>query len=99
MNMGGLYVIINAPNSVCPLKLAREVIRGGASFIQLRYKGKDHSEAYLLAKKMQRLCKEKEIPFIINDHVDLALQLNASGVHLGASDVSIDKARKILGEK
>ncbi len=94
-----LYVILSA-SPECksdPLELASLAIGGGADIIQLRYKGKSLREAYGLAKSLRRLTREAKIPLIINDRVDLALAVEADGVHLGQDDLPYEQARRILG--
>lgn len=71
----------------------------GCDWIQLRFKNQNAAEVFTLAEAIKILCDEYLATFIINDHVHLAQQLDADGVHLGLSDMSIEQARMILGTK
>lgn len=81
------------------LNTLEEAIKGGVSIIQLREKELSSREFYKLSLKVQKLCKEYEIPFLINDRIDIALALDADGVHLGQEDLEVRFARKILGKE
>lgn len=70
-------------------------IKGGACVIQ--YRDKRVTDHYFLALALQALCKQHQIPFIINDNIDLACRIQADGVHLGKDDGMISLARKQLG--
>ncbi|ESU23136.1 thiamine-phosphate pyrophosphorylase [Flavobacterium enshiense DK69] len=69
----------------------------GCDWIQLRFKNGNPQELFTLAEAAKTLCEEYLATFIINDKVDLALQVNADGVHLGLNDMKIEEARNILG--
>ncbi|MBU4376445.1 MAG: thiamine phosphate synthase [Candidatus Omnitrophica bacterium] len=96
-----LYVIIdkNAVGKRSVLKVAENVLRGGADIIQLR--DKISSDAVLIkeATALRRLTKRHKKIFIINDRVDIALATDADGTHLGQEDMPIKCARKILPGK
>lgn len=81
------------------LNTLEEAIKGGVSIIQLREKELNSREFYKLGLKAQKLCKEYQIPFLINDRIDIALALDADGVHLGQEDLEVHLARKILGKE
>ncbi len=68
----------------------------GCKWIQLRYKNKPIEEVLTLAKMVQKICKAYDAKLIINDHVEVAYQIDADGVHLGLNDISIAEARKLL---
>lgn len=74
-----------------------EALKGGATLIQLREKDKTTREYIALAKKVHTLTKKYHIPLIIDDRIDVAMAIEAEGVHLGQSDMPINIARKILG--
>lgn len=80
------------------LNCLEEAIKGGVSIIQLREKNLSSRDFFMLGEKVLKLCKAYEIPLIINDRIDIALALNANGVHLGQEDLSISVARKLLGQ-
>ncbi len=74
-----------------------EALKGGATLIQLREKNKTTREYITLAEKVHTLTKKYNIPLIIDDRIDVAMAIEAEGVHLGQSDMPINIARKILG--
>jgi thiamine-phosphate pyrophosphorylase len=76
-----------------------KLINGGALFIQLREKYASPKEFYDDAKSALESARQTRVKIIINDRVDLALALQADGVHLGQDDLPPAKAREILGEK
>ncbi|MBQ8332453.1 MAG: thiamine phosphate synthase [Clostridia bacterium] len=73
-------------------------LMGGTTILQLREKNKTTREYIALAEKVHELTKKYRVPLIIDDRVDVALASDAEGVHLGAEDMTIAQARKILGE-
>lgn len=80
------------------MQIAEDLILGGASLLQLRAKGHDPTELLGLANDLNLLCAKHHVPFIINDHVQLAKDCGAPGLHLGQDDGSIDEARALLGQ-
>ena len=66
--------------------------------MQLREKDKSTREYIDIAKKVHTITKKYSVPLIIDDRIDVAMAIGAEGVHLGQSDMSVDIARKILGE-
>lgn len=74
-----------------------EAIKGGATFVQLREKNADEKEFLELAYKVQAVCRKYNVPFIINDNVELAKKVNADGVHVGQSDMNANDVRSIIG--
>jgi len=96
---GGLYAITDAhliPSGELLDRVAA-AIRGGAAVIQYRDKSSDHEHRQQQAAALALLCNDLDTPLIINDDVDLAATVRASGVHLGKSDNSIQSAREVLG--
>jgi thiamine-phosphate pyrophosphorylase len=75
-----------------------EALDGGATFVQLREKELDDDTFLAEAIEIQELCKRYKVPFVINDHVDIARKMNADGVHVGQSDMEAGNVRAILGE-
>ena len=75
-----------------------EALKGGASLVQLREKDKTTREYIALAEKVHEITKKSNVPLIIDDRVDVAMAVDAEGVHLGQSDMPVDIARRILGE-
>lgn len=74
-------------------------IRGGARLVQYRDKSNDNPKRAREAKLLLALCREHELPLIVNDDVALAGEIGADGVHLGREDVSLDEARVQLGPR
>ena len=76
-----------------------EAIKGGAGIVQLREKNISTKDFYEKALKVKEICKNYGVLFIINDRLDIAQAVGADGVHLGQSDMPIEKAREILKDK
>ena len=96
----GLYAITDS-HLIPPGALTDRVaaaIRGGAAVIQYRNKSANHEERRQQAAALALLCHEHNIPLIINDDVELAAIVGASGVHLGKSDSRVQVAREALGD-
>ena len=70
---------------------------GGATLLQLREKEKSTREYIELAQKVHALTKRYNVPLIIDDRVDVALAIDAEGVHVGASDMPVATARRLMG--
>ena len=75
-----------------------KALEGGATFIQLREKKLDEESFLKEAIEIQKLCKKHHVPFVINDNVDIALKINADGVHVGQSDMEAGDVRAKLGK-
>lgn len=75
-----------------------KALKGGATFIQLREKNLDDESFYREALEIQELCKRYKVPFVINDNVDIAVKINADGVHVGQSDMEALDVRAKLGD-
>lgn len=75
-----------------------EALKGGVTLLQIREKDKTTREYIELAKKVHSLTERYNVPLIIDDRVDVAIAIDAEGVHVGQSDMPVDIARKILGE-
>lgn len=80
------------------LKTIERALRGGVDIIQLRSKVLSDHALFELGKKIRTLTNRMKKLFIINDRVDLALALEADGVHLGQDDLPIEEARRIVGK-
>ncbi|MGB9791967.1 MAG: thiamine phosphate synthase [Thermacetogeniaceae bacterium] len=72
-------------------------IRGGVTLLQLREKDASSREFYEIALQMKRLAASHRIPLIINDRLDIALAVDADGLHVGQDDLPVDVARRLLG--
>lgn len=75
-----------------------KALKGGATFIQLREKELDEEHFLEEAIALKELCHKYHVPFVINDNVKIAKEMDADGVHVGQSDMEADDVRKILGE-
>lgn len=84
-----------------PVHVLEEALKGGITMFQFREKGKNAKkgrEKFALAKQMQERCKVYDVPFIVNDDVSLAVNIEADGVHVGQDDESVEVVkRKVPG--
>jgi thiamine-phosphate pyrophosphorylase len=78
-------------------EVAREAIAGGATVIQLRDKEASTKELVEIGRRLRRLTAERGVTFIVNDRVDVALAVDADGVHLGQEDMPAALARQLMG--
>ena len=78
-------------------KMVEDTILGGATFVQLREKELDQEAFIALAKEVKQITDRYHVPFVINDNVEVALAVNADGVHVGQEDMAAAKARQLLG--
>ena len=74
-----------------------KTLEGGTTFVQLREKELDEAHFLKEAKEIKELCARYRVPFVINDNVDIALEMDADGVHVGQSDMEADDVRAKLG--
>ncbi|MFC1494273.1 thiamine phosphate synthase [Thermodesulfobacteriota bacterium] len=97
--IGKLQIItdISLQSRYSHIDLTEMAIAGGADTIQFRSKSGSTRELIETAEAMKKICKRAGVPLIINDRVDVAMAVNADGVHLGQNDFPISTARKILG--
>lgn len=72
-------------------------LKGGATFIQLREKTLDEDTFLDEAKDIKELCKRYQVPFVINDNVDIAMAMDADGVHVGQRDMEAGNVREKMG--
>ena len=79
-------------------EVVTEMIKSGIKIIQYREKYKSLREKLEEAKILCELCKKNNVLFIVNDHVDIALMVDADGVHVGQEDMPVNEIRKIIGE-
>ena len=95
----GLYVILDP--SVCPDRSLLDVLQAsaeaGAQLFQYRNKTASMKAAYAEALPLRKIARELGALFIVNDRCDLALAVDADGVHLGQGDLPLDLARKVMG--
>lgn len=74
-----------------------DALKGGVTLVQLREKTAPAREVIELAKKLKNLCHSYDVPLLVDDRVDIALAADLDGVHLGADDMDVADARRILG--
>ncbi|MGP4039951.1 thiamine phosphate synthase [Gracilibacillus sp. D59] len=95
-----VYFILGSNNTKeDPLYVLREALKGGITLFQFREKGRGALEGEAkkqLAIQMKELCHQYHVPFLVNDDVELALEIEADGVHVGQDDMSINEVRKIV---
>ncbi|MDU4890103.1 MAG: thiamine phosphate synthase [Clostridium sp.] len=78
-------------------KVCKEVLENGATFLQIREKDLDEETFEEEAKALKELCEKYHVPFVVNDNVDIAIDIDADGVHVGQSDIKGRDIRSILG--
>lgn len=94
-----LYLVTDKSDDVEKfLKTIEEGIKGGVTVVQIREKTADTLDFYNLALKVKKITTKYNVPLIINDRVDIALAIDADGVHVGQSDMPCDVTRKLIGE-
>lgn len=84
-------------NGASLVEQVEDVLKSGATFLQLREKTFSHSEMVEEAKIIKKLADNYDVPFVINDDIIAAKEIDADGVHIGQSDMEYSKAREILG--
>ena len=85
-------------DDVTLMEQVKQALDGGITFLQLREKKLSEEEFIKEAQEMKKLAQEYKIPFVINDNIKVALEVDADGVHIGQDDMSVQEARKLLGE-
>ena len=80
------------------LRRTEAALQGGVTFLQIREKDRSTREYIALAEKVHALTRKYNVPLIIDDRVDVALAMDAEGVHVGQSDMPVATARRLLGE-
>ncbi|MBQ4840871.1 thiamine phosphate synthase [Bacillus safensis] len=98
-----VYFILGTANTTRQaLDVVKEAIQGGITMFQFREKGEkalQGEEKKQLARQIQALCQEANVPFIVNDDVQLAIDLDADGVHVGQEDTNAKDVRERIGNK
>ena len=79
------------------IDVVRESLDGGVTMVQLREKTLEEGKFLEEAKELQTLCRERGVPFLVNDNVEIAREMNADGVHVGQSDMEAGDVRAKLG--
>ena len=80
------------------LEVVQQACAGGVTLVQLREKEKSGREYFNLAQKVKRITDQYDIPLIIDDRVDIAMAVDAAGVHIGKTDIPVAVARALMGE-
>ena len=94
-----LYLVTDKSDDVEKfLNTIEEAIKGGVTVVQIREKTADTLDFYNLALQVKEITTKYDVPLIINDRVDVALAIDADGVHVGQSDMPCDVTRKLIGE-
>ena len=94
-----LYLVTDKSDDVDKfLDTIEEAIKGGVTVVQIREKTADTLDFYNLALKVKEITTKYNVPLIINDRVDIALAIDADGVHVGQSDMPCDVTRRLIGE-
>ncbi|MGZ2371181.1 thiamine phosphate synthase [Ancylomarina sp. YFZ004] len=96
-SISNFQFITNDFSELNEIEQIKTVCEAGANWIQLRLKNKTDEEILKLGKQAVKICRQYKATFILNDHVHLATEIRAHGVHLGKVDMSPIKARKLLG--
>jgi thiamine-phosphate diphosphorylase len=99
MYLGGLCFITD--RKACKLsyeEMTLKVLKAGVKWVQYRDKRRSRRKIYEESIRLRKITKEFNAVFIVNDHADISLAVNADGVHLGQDDLPIGEARKIIGK-
>ena len=78
-------------------EVCREVLENGATFLQIREKDLDETAFEAEAAKLKAMCEEHHVPYVVNDSVEIALHIDADGVHVGQSDIKGRDIRAMIG--
>jgi len=95
VRLTGLYGIVTHPSN--PLGLGLAMLEGGCRILQLRMKQATDEQILAVGKPLRQACRERGALFFVNDRPDLAVALNADGVHIGQTDGPTAHAREIVG--
>ena len=99
---GGIPIIrpLNSSMTADEIEEITGILNGTTNYMlsKMFYEGADYEEVLKEAQEIQKLCKKYHVPFVINDNVKIAKEMDADGVHVGQSDMEADDVRKILGE-
>ncbi|MCP4268354.1 MAG: thiamine phosphate synthase [Candidatus Brocadiaceae bacterium] len=99
-SISGLDLVLITDRKMCKAKLTdviMQAVEGGVDTVQLREKDLNTRDLYDLAKEAREITKKKDVKLIINDRVDVAIAVEADGVHLGWQSIGIEIARMVIG--
>jgi thiamine-phosphate diphosphorylase len=98
-----LYLVTDFPLATAQgrtdLAIVKAAVAGGVTTVQFRDKQREGRELYRVGRELRDFCADAGITFIVNDRLDLALALEADGLHLGQSDLPIEVARQVAGDR
>lgn len=95
-----LYLLTNTQIAgLTHVQITRQALSSGIKVIQFREKNRSKKEIFHEALALKALTTKHKAALIINDHIDIALAVNAEGVHLGQEDMPVPEARRIMGRK
>lgn len=98
MNAYRLYLVTDDQQDLATLKrVVRKAVEGGVTMVQVREKHGDVRAFIERAQAVKDILKDTDVPLIVNDRVDVALAVDADGVHLGQSDMPAIIARELIG--
>ncbi|HWR57867.1 MAG TPA: thiamine phosphate synthase [Thermodesulfovibrionales bacterium] len=98
--LGGLCFITDRKiSALTPEDMVSAVLEAGAGWIQYREKARTRREIYLESLRLRELTREFGAALIVNDHADIALAVEADGVHLGQDDLPLREARSLMGSR
>ena len=92
-----IQFITNYHDDISLTEQTEYVLEAGCRWVQLRLKGADDAEIYMVGKALRQLCDRYEATLILDDVVRMVPVIGADGVHLGKQDMPVDEARKLLG--
>jgi thiamine-phosphate pyrophosphorylase len=95
LNQAQLYLVTSPHDRL--VAVVEAAIAGGVQIVQYRDKEAENGERFARAQALRECCRRHGVLFLVNDHVDLALAVDADGVHLGQKDLPIAVARQLLG--
>lgn len=95
-----LYAVTNSKleSKQSLIEQVEAALKGGITCLQLREKDMDEATFLSEAIEMKKLCEKYNVPLIINDNVNIAIQAGANGVHVGQSDMEVSEVRKLVGD-
>ncbi|HZG19910.1 MAG TPA: thiamine phosphate synthase [Herbaspirillum sp.] len=97
-HLRGLYIVTPDWDDTAQLLAATELaLQNGAALVQYRHKTAGPVQRRDQASALLALCRQHQVPLIINDHVDLCLEIDADGIHVGGTDASIAEVRRAVG--
>jgi thiamine-phosphate pyrophosphorylase len=96
--LNGLYLVTpDCDNTALLCQQVKQAVQGGVSMVQYRHKTASEALRLEQASALLSICREADVALLINDHIDLALTLDADGVHVGQHDEAVAQARALLG--